>query len=279
MMKPGLLFGLLFLFTPSSVFASGMMLHIWMGDHAVETVKDPDLKKLLQSEKKAYRSGCVYPDSGYAVTDGDWGEFSHWGGFLNNYARYVSQTCQYPFTGSCRKLVAHYLGTICHSLGDVNFDRFFVRQVANQSFDGSLSLAQDFTDKGLDFVAVMEEGRGTQFRWQWAPVNDLVKIYELSGTIVPRDEIVKGVQIHNLANLGIRMVAPLTWLYYKQQSPWAVQNYITARGGVLDTGSVISEAWDKAWSILKQNGDLERYPEITFSGSWPDINFGIAPAR
>ena len=276
MMKPGLLIGVLLLCLPASAFASGMMLHIWMGDHAADMVSDPELQLLLGAEQSSYRSGCVYPDSGYAVPDRHWGEFSHWGGFLNSYARYISRTCQYPFTGNCRTLVAHYLGTLCHSLGDVNFDRYFVRQVANQTFQGSLSRAQDFTDKGLDFIAVMEERRGKQFKWQWAPVDDLVNIYEDSGHGVSKDEIVKGVQIHNLANLGIRLVAPLTWLFYKQQSPWAVENYLTARGGVFDTGSEIARAWDQAWTFLKNSGHSAEYPEIGFSGSWPDISYVIA---
>src|SRR5262245_34057511 len=105
---------------PSRAHASGLALHIYMADLAVERVRDPALRELLRSRQAAYRNGSVFPDTGYAINHA-YGEFSHWSEFLNRYATVFQAHCsRRALSDECKDLLAHFFGSLSHSVADVN---------------------------------------------------------------------------------------------------------------------------------------------------------------
>ncbi len=86
-----------------------------------------------------------------------------------------------PFNGECRKLVSFFFGCIAHTVEDFNFDRYFVREVGDQTFKGNIGKGQDWTDIGLDFITMVEKKRFFSASMLYVPTADLHAIYKSVG--------------------------------------------------------------------------------------------------
>src|SRR5262245_27957492 len=117
----------------AQAFASGVFVHMFMADVALDSLTSVDLKTLMQQEQGAYRNGSGYPDSGFPVNPAV-GEFNHWSRFLNAYIGYIQKNCPLPLSGECRKIFAHFMGSFAHSIGDCNWDSHFLNAMTNYGF-------------------------------------------------------------------------------------------------------------------------------------------------
>jgi hypothetical protein len=260
---------------PTHLLASGMTLHIWMAEKAAnEYVQIPELRAFLQDEAAAYKNGSIFPDSGYTINH-PFGEYAHWHNFLNAYYDEINERCPDLSTRSCRKAFAHMLGSLAHSLGDVNFDRHFVTAEADNDHGGDIDKAQTFTDPGCDFLAILEHKRGFKIPDLDLPVDVLLGAFARGGEVsVTADEMKKGAAIQKLALVGEPLGSPFTYLYYKSKMPWAAKNYVDARGGVNDTARRIAYAWELVWiRYHRQESTADLFNSV---GGWPFVDFYIA---
>lgn len=267
------LIALLGLCLSSSLFASGMTLHIWIAEKAAqEFVQIPELQAFLAEQEAAYKSGSIFPDSGYVINS-PYGEYAHWHDFLNAYYAVINTRCPDLSSAPCRKAFAHLLGVVAHDLSDVNFDRHFVTEEAHQDHGGDISLAQTFTDPGCDFLAILEHQRGFKIPDLSLPESELLETFAGTGFNVTAADMQKAAGIQKLALVGEPLGSPFTYLYYRSKMPWASRNYLDARGGVNDTAHRIAHAWELVWVRYHQKVPQD---SVFYSvGNWPFVDFFV----
>jgi hypothetical protein len=244
---------------------------MWMADQALDYLEDQDLKDLMIRERNAYRYGSIFPDTGYSINH-PYGEIAHWDGFMNAYHRVVQQECADLVTSSCRSLYAHYLGSVSHSLADINFDGKFIPQAARVDYGGDIDRAQRWIDIGLDMVALMAHGRGlVQPLWH-LPAHMIAKVFaQIPDTNVTADDLRRGARRHRLGMVGEPLAATVTYHYYKAHLRWASQNMVDAGGGIKDTAHKIAQVWEILWKA-RRNGHGDERPFATL-GRWPYMDF------
>jgi len=266
-------FYLISLFFAQQAFASGMTLHIWKADLAVERLADQDLQNLMQNQRPAYRNGAVFPDTGYAINH-PYGEYSHWHDFLNSYYAIINRRCPTLASTDCQQLFAHFLGSLAHTIADINFDRHFVTAAAKIDYDGSIDTAQSWVDTGLDFLAVFEHKRAFQVSKFQIPLQALLEAFDERAEVsVSSIDLLKGSSVLRLGLIFEPVGASFTYFYYKNRMPWAAANYLQARGGVLDSAERIARAWELVWRDFHQG---QREALFETYGSWPDADFYVA---
>ncbi len=258
----------------SLAHASGMTLHIWMAEKAAnEYVTNLELRELLAENEASYKNGAIFPDSGYVLKHA-YGEYAHWHKFLNNYFAVFREVCPNLSSASCRSTFAHLLGSLSHSISDVNFDRYFVSEEARQDHGGDIDKAQSFTDPGCDFLAILDHKRG--FRIPEAPLPEDILITALTrdGELDVRvAQLYRALAIQKLAIGGEALGSPFTYLFYKQKLSWGARNYLEARGGVEDSARIIATAWEIVWQAYLSGAPEQ---DLFYSeGAWPNIDFSI----
>ncbi|MFW7379591.1 MAG: zinc dependent phospholipase C family protein [Oligoflexus sp.] len=265
--------GIISLCSTSQALASGMTLHIWKSDMAVELLSDPGLQNFMQSQRAAYRNGAVFPDTGYAINHA-YGEYSHWHDFLNSYYSIIDRRCPTLESQDCQQLFAHFLGSLAHTIADINFDRHFVTSAAQIDYQGSIDTSQSWLDTGLDFLAVFEHKRAFQIPKFQVPVQALLEAFDEGGELsVSRLDLLKGSSVLGLGLIFEPVGASFTYFYYKNNMPWAAANYLHARGGVVDSAERIARAWELVWQAFQQG---RRDPLFATYGHWPHADFYVA---
>ncbi|MDQ3231267.1 MAG: hypothetical protein M3Q07_05550 [Pseudobdellovibrionaceae bacterium] len=167
------------------------------------------------------------------------------------------------------------LGSLAHSLGDVNFDRHFVTAEAHHDHGGDIDKAQSLTDPGCDFLAILEHKRGFKIPDLNLPEDELLSAFAKGGQVsVTAEDMKKGAAIQKLALVGEPLGSPFTYLYYKAKMPWASKNYVHARGGVNDTARRIAHAWELVWvRYHRQESTADLFNSI---GGWPYVDFYVS---
>lgn len=254
-----------------------MRLHTWKTELAVDLLEDEQLRLILSENPNALKSGAIFPDSGY-VFDKAFGEASHWSEFLNAYYQELKISCPLLDTRWCRRVFAHFMGSLSHTIADINFDKFFVTEAARQDYSGDIDQAQSFLDTGLDFLAIKDEGRLFEFPLLRVPFDQLEATYaRLPAELRPtRGDLFSSTQTLYLG-FKLEPVGSLaTYNYYKEAMPWASLNYLSANGGVEDTAQLIAQIWDKVWQQFPDDSKKDLFYE---QGNWPEIEFYVDGMR
>jgi hypothetical protein len=266
-----------------NVNSAGLTIHMFMADESLKYLKNEDLKELLMENIGAFRNGAIYPDTGYigkaiGTKQDLYGEYSHWSDFHDEYFLIIKNKCKFPFEGECRRLFAHFLGCIAHTIGDINFDRYFNRSSAEHDFHGNYRATDDALTTGLDFVAIMKNKRGRIIPKVWHPVEELVELYlKISGRDL-RKEIRRFTAIHKLLQIGERFAAPFAAMSVKRKAPWAYANYMTAKGGVHDTGERMAKLYDQLWDELIDY-NYEGIVDFHHNGGWPNNDYWLTTSK
>ena len=138
-----------------SLQAGGWAFHLKSTEEAVKRLPDGKLKDLLERQITPVLNGSKYPDGGYTIGEYDAAYWLHSADFLNAAFEDLEQgVCQNFDAVQCQRRVAFLFGCIAHEMGDVNFDRYFLTNVAEADFSGNVSKAQEFTDKRFDTVII-----------------------------------------------------------------------------------------------------------------------------
>ena len=274
-MKFHLITILLFAFAFKS-FGSGMTTHMYMSEEAIKYVKSPALQKLLRDEKKAYLNGSIFPDSGYP-SNGLYGEWAHWSGFQNIYFENIKEKCSFPFNDNCKSIFAHFLGSISHSLADINFDTFFLNNaIENLDFE-NIDDAQKLLDSGIDFTVITKNKRYKMGK-RWVPYDFLAPILKEEFPKQSKKDLIKKMKKGNLllriGLVGERAIAPFGALNVKLKAPWSFKNYMKAQGGVTDTAKRIAEVFNAIWESLNTFG-MSELPILHHSGPWSRNDYWV----
>jgi hypothetical protein len=254
---------------PCQVLAAGMTTHMYMSDVALKQISDPELKKIMNDNRDAVLAGTIFPDSGngldftlgYSKKD-NYSGVTHWPPFTEAYLAYVAANCSRPYSDHCRILIAHFLGTCAHNLEDGPSHNMFQKTVFRKD-PGSKHKVD--MDSGLDYVLIEKYHRGSVLPKYVVPYDDLVKVFQSMGLPYTRQDMVDGNRVHRAALFAERVVAPSYYASVKGKIPWAVENIITAPGGVDYTGAVVAKYWDALW--LRING---RDPEEMILAVYPE---------
>ena len=261
---------LLAILMSNMTWAAGITLHMFMGDTAIDYVKEPGFKEFLVKHQGAIRNGTIFPDSGYIKKD-SYGEFSHWEQFHNGYALYLDQNCTWPLSSHCEDLFGFFLGTLSHAISDVAYHRDFISEVAQHDFNGDYTAAHGYSDSGIDMLAIFDYYRGTVIPAPYFPIDDLEKIFSFSGNVVAKGELTFYSKAIYAVLLAERAGSSFSYLYYKYKGPWASANYYTAKGGVLDSAAAIAEIWDKIWMRLVRDQRFVDIAKLKSKGGFPDV--------
>lgn len=239
---------------PLRAAAAGGTLHIFMSELALEQVRDPELKQLLEKHRDIVLWASWYPDSGYAGGN-TYGEYSHWTPFLDGYLDYIHDTAgqnhqDYGF------LVAHLLGAAAHSIQDQAFDHILL--LKTQEMDGH---GQELLDFGLDLVGMADHKRNLlklsalveRNPTKYTPVAHLLRVYDALNAGFERldRQIPKGQRLLAMAMGGEKIVHAMRHQDIREQSPWAAANYYQAPGGVLHNARITAAYWESLWKRLK----------------------------
>lgn len=234
--------------------AAGGTLHIFMSELALERVTDPELKRLLEANRKVVLWASWYPDSGYQ-SGNEYGEFSHWSTFFNGYMNYIKNDIT-PANPDYEMLAAHFLGAAAHGMEDQVFDQLFLALTHERDGTGQAEL-----DRGLDMVCMFDHARYDFSIPEeivghydvYTPVAHLANIYRQLGMPYRNIEkqIVKGQRYLALGIQGEKILFGLEHNGVRATSPWAAANYYTAPGGVLHNAEIIAAYWDALWRKLK----------------------------
>lgn len=234
--------------------AAGGTLHIFMSELAMEQVRDPELKQLLEEYRDVALWASWYPDSGYPGGN-TYGEYSHWTPFLDGYLDYIRDTAG-PSDPDYRFLAAHLLGAAAHSIQDQAFDHILL--VKTQEVDGH---GQELLDFGLDLVAMVDHKRYL-FKVSskvernptiYTPVAHLLRVYGTLGVDFKRldRQIPRGQRLLAMAMGGEKIVHGMRHESIREASPWASANYHEAPGGVLHNARITAAYWESLWKRLK----------------------------
>jgi hypothetical protein len=276
--------GAALLLSAAPALAAGMTLHLWMTEKGVEKLRSPDLKRLMQKHRNAWRSGSSYPDAGYSPSFFKqpkyyWGEESHWGPFQHAYLEQVKATCggKYTTDDRCGQLVAHFMGAVAHGLQDETFDELFVEKV--REMDGG---GQELTDTGLDMIALVTHPSRVKAMPlpYYAPATDLEKVYQERMGFTPqqanKQQIIRAAIIMQAGHVGERFAALPTFRKHQKAMPWGSRNYLTAPGGVEHSGQATARLWEYLWDRLHGREGLapERLTTVPAAGAT-----NVAPDR
>jgi hypothetical protein len=261
----------LFLFLLSfNLFGAGMTTHMFMAEKSINYFEETGLKTLLNEEKDAFLSGSIFPDSGY-FSKNSYGEYAHWSDFSNKYFNYIKNNCSFPFKGDCKKLFAHMLGCIAHTIGDVNWDRYFNNLAKDHDFNGNYGKADDALTIGIDFTIIMKQTNRIKFPKKFLPKEILYEF--LKDETDDKKKLKKDLKYNPSLQRGLlfgeRVIAAFGYLSVRRKAPWSVDNYMSAKGGVTDTAKIMANLFDTVWRSLRTRG-LEKLPVFKSGGVWPN---------
>jgi len=259
---------LFFLTVATQSFGAGMTTHMYMSDVALSKISDPELKKILNDNRDAVLAGTIFPDSGnglnytigYTKKD-NYASVTHWQPFIEAYQAYVISNCRAPYSSHCQMLIAHFMGSAAHNMEDGTSHTMFQR-VAIRKDPGSKKADMD---SALDFILIAKYQRGPVEPKYVVPYDDLVKIFQSMGLNYSKQSIIDGNRVHRDALIMERRAANSFYESHKKKMPWAIENIITAPGGIDYSGDVVAKYWEALWQRLngKEPADMiiAVYPE------------------
>lgn len=258
------------------VYTMGIALHIETTDRASQMMNEGELKETLIKERAYLRSGTLFPDTGHILEE-VYSEYTHWPKFINPYKDTVAEHCIKKVDKKCRQLLAHVMGVIGHMISDVNFDSKFLPQAAIEDKLGSVSSAQVVLDKGLDFVFLSYY---PEFRFNFSkkhiPIEIILEILKKNQIEVYREDIENGHLLTWAALVGERAIPDYFTKKLLPKIPWSKRNFMTAKGGVIDTSWLIVDVWNRFDKEIKKGGiKAIKNLNFTVSGSWPDNKISL----
>lgn len=252
------LLAVLALGSPSLVRANGVTAHAHMSDLAIEELPPGELRELMTDPAvhDAYRTGSVFPDSGYAAGDA-YGEIAHWEAFTQAYIDWMRREHPAPYeTDDERRLVAFLLGQCSHGMADQVFDALLMSRAL--AFDGDVSSL----DESEEYWLVMEHEPGISPLVIWAPYEDLPDVFaaEREGHRPEVATIEGGLgRIRGVLNL-VQMQARRSYARTWSDSPWAATNYYVEEtpGSLPFIARIIARYWQVLYERLSGTDSLER---------------------
>ncbi|MCB1030291.1 MAG: DUF4214 domain-containing protein [Acidimicrobiales bacterium] len=257
----------------SSAQAAGVTTHAWMSLDAVSQVTTPKLKALLEANRNYVRSGAIFPDSGYALSN-TYGEEAHWQRFHDAYLEQIKSRSDCGDltapNGPCAPQIAFLMGMVGHGIGDEVWDWLFEPNGPDlDEYYSPDSLAGYANDGGaelqMDIVAIADHKRPTDSVAPWPSKSDILATYHHLGYPEVNDAQLSLGQ----AAMSVVMSAESQWApqhisAVRQEMAWMAHNMVTAPGGVKFASRAIAAAFEAMWGRM-----LGTQPPTVVSNVYP----------
>ena len=263
---------------PSLARANGVTAHAHVTDLAIEELPPGELRDLMTDPalRDAYRTGSVFPDSGYAAGD-PYGEIAHWEPFTQAYVDWMRANHPPPYdTDEEQRLVLFVLGQASHGMSDQVFDSLFGPRM--EAADGDDSHLDEYNEYWL----VMEHEPGIAPLTIWAPTSELPDVFaaEASGHRPESATIDDGLgRIRGVLNL-LQMQARRSYARTWSELPWAATHYYLEEtpGSLPFIARIVARYWQVIWERLHGEDSLDR----SVVGRFPEdggVNHEVDPRR
>lgn len=239
---------------PSFASANGGQAHIHISDLALERMEPGELRDLIDLHLEIVRGGSIFPDSGYAVSDG-YGEIAHWEPFVTAYVEWLRGHYADLESAEALEHRAFVLGAASHGMADQYYDRIFLRRIREVDGDDADS------DAATDVFLIVEHDKMVELE-VWAPEMDLLTLYaESLGYDLDPDTLSLGVSrigaALSLLILSARRRYEDDWTAY----PWAAGNYYLpdVRGSLQDVAETIELYWQAVDARILGTDDPDQH--------------------
>ena len=252
--------------------ANGNYTHVWVAADAVRYVPPGPLKDFLAREGivNIVRNGAMYPDGGYAVSDG-YGEISHWEPFHTKYLEWIRATYTFPWNDEAARHVAFLMGMTAHGMSDQLYDGMYLER--HEYHDPDNGEAPFGLDGATDSCFAATQGP-MELPDPWVPAEDLAPLYDGLGHHVEADVIALGSALVPvaIAHANDEASNPDTIAQLAAFYPWACQHQDDplVPGSPVTHGPVIAAYWQVVWDRLQGRGGFEwPLPGTFFSNGSP----------
>lgn len=234
--------------------ANGLTTHTWITLRAVDLLPEGELATLLRKpELRDYLvSGTIFPDGGYAVSDG-YGELAHWEPFQIGFLERIRTDFPAPFSPEAEKHIAFYFGLASHGMADQIFDSLYMQRA--HEYDRESDWAMKSMDEATDVVWASLHGAQV-VPPRWVPTEMFIDLFNRTGAhTVDAETMLRG---QNLAGFAVAVVGMLAAdrqavADYKEQFPWATSHLDDERvpGRPEMEAEIIAEYWQRQWARLR----------------------------
>lgn len=192
--------------------------------------------------RRAFFSGCAFPDWGYAGIDQDAAEDAHWRPFHLAYLEVLRRRFPPPWDAEAQRQVAFFLGVISHSLTDIPWhfssstDKSFLEmgRIHDNASHGDV-------EKGCDIILYAEQSLSPSMHMDtWWPLEVLIEVYERHGRPVTREQLAAGTARAQSMFLGGWVVGALQARRWKERMPWVYAHLNDYYYGGMEHGAAIT---------------------------------------
>ena len=254
----------------SSLFAGGWGFHLISTKKALESLPEGQFKNILKKNKRALLNGSLFPDGGYVFNYGHLAEWTHHDGFLNSALKKLEKgVCQNFSDEKCQQELTFVFGVVAHIVEDYNFDRYFLRGLADAEFNGNLGAAQHFSDLKFDTVVIKAYGLDKWMPSFYQPKDLVYEIYQEQGYDIEKKDISEMQTYQRVLYSALISYSTHSAERISKLSPWGTSHFKLGKGGVEDTAKKISKLWLKTWEFIKKENQ-KKLPQFKTWGRWPD---------
>jgi hypothetical protein len=252
MRSTALLLALLLL--PATAWANGQTTHVWITEQALAAMPSGELGDLLRRPEvlPALLSGAMFPDGGYAVSDG-YGEAAHWEPFQQAYLAWIRDEYGPDYAAEEAAMhVAFLMGLVSHGIADEIFDSRFME--LSRIHDPGWQDDNAGLDTASDVLLAAAVG-GVDAPEEWVPYEVLVGVFaDDLGYEVSVDTLEQG------QSLLFTALAYVEWArstderieYFGGLYPWSQEHLLdeTIPGSPPLEALGVAASWQATWERL-----------------------------
>jgi len=255
---------LLFGFCQEKTLAAGGRTHaemgqrIWQEHFQQMEERLPGLETFFDSTdvRRAFYSGCYFPDWGYAGIHHDASEDSHWNDFHQAYFQVLQEQCSWPWTLEDRMRIAFFFGLIVHGITDIpwHFDGGTHKSLLTMEWE--IDGKPHEVETSLEFLAhhlfSIEPSMTADMFW-W-PYEDMLSAYERREELdVKREQLEKGCKLLSTAWILSESIGKAAHARYEKEAPWGFQHMEDYYYGGIQHGGAASVMWI-SWYYARMMG-------------------------
>lgn len=264
------MFCLIFCFLFSqTVYAGGWGFHLISTELALHLLPSGALKTQLSKQKTPLLNGSIYPDGGYMNGNDQVAEWTHEKFPSNALEMLEMGSCKKFNSNDCQQEMAFVFGVVAHIMGDCNFDRYFLKGLAQAEFKNDMGAAQRFADLKFDTVIIKGYNHDKKIPAFYQPFDLAYEIYQEQGFELSRKDLSEMQVYQRVLYTALTSYSTHSAQRISKLSPWGTSHYKKGRGGVEETAQRIANLWLKAWKVIEESGE-EKLPRFVVSGRWPN---------
>lgn len=231
-------------------WAIGVRTHAEIGQMAMDACAAennamlPGLGDLFTNadNRRAFFSGCAFPDWGYAGINHDAAEDAHWRPFHQAYAEVLQRRFPLPWDAEAQRQIAFFLGLISHSLTDIPWhfssstDKSFLEMGRIHDNAGHSDV-----EIGCDIILYAEKSLSPSMHLDtWWPLDLLVDVYARHGRPVTREQLAAGTARAQSMFFGGWIAGALQARQWKERMPWVYEHLNDYYYGGMAHGAAIT---------------------------------------